>query len=80
MPIYEYKCHKCGYEFEHLAKKFSEKPPACPKCHSHQCSRLLSTFNTPTSVNRKSPCADGVCPVSDTCPSGQCCPNLCASD
>jgi len=32
MPIYEYKCSECGYEFEEI-QKFSDLPIAvCPKC------------------------------------------------
>lgn len=32
MPIYEYKCKKCGHEFEEI-QKFSDKPIAeCAKC------------------------------------------------
>ena len=28
MPIYEYKCHICGFRFE-LMQKIDEKPPKC---------------------------------------------------
>ena len=32
MPIYEYKCQKCNYEFEQL-QKFSDSPlTQCPRC------------------------------------------------
>ena len=32
MPIYEYRCHQCGLEFE-LLQKFSDEPPrACGEC------------------------------------------------
>jgi putative FmdB family regulatory protein len=32
MPIYEYKCKKCGHGFEKILK-FSDKQPAkCPEC------------------------------------------------
>ncbi len=32
MPIYEYKCSECGYEFEEI-QKFSDPPiTVCPKC------------------------------------------------
>jgi len=31
MPIYEYKCAKCDYEFEKIQKVGSTSPP-CPKC------------------------------------------------
>jgi len=33
MPIYEYKCTKCGYRFDML-QKFSDTPISlCPKCN-----------------------------------------------
>ena len=31
MPIYEYKCRKCGHQFE-VIRPFGAKPPSCPKC------------------------------------------------
>ena len=32
MPIYEYKCQKCGFRFEKL-QRFSDPPPGkCPEC------------------------------------------------
>lgn len=33
MPIYEYKCKKCKFEFEDL-KKIDSENPLCPKCNS----------------------------------------------
>ena len=75
MPIYEYRCRKCGHKFEHLARSFTEKPPACPECHTADCERLISTFNTSSSASKKSPCEGGVCPVSASSQAGQCCPN-----
>lgn len=41
MPIYEYKCTKCGKEFE-LIQKFSDKPvKKCPDC-SGKVEKLIS--------------------------------------
>ncbi|MBT8342643.1 MAG: zinc ribbon domain-containing protein [Desulfatitalea sp.] len=40
MPIYEYKCEKCGKEFEQLV--FGGECPACPGCESDQVCRLMS--------------------------------------
>ncbi len=32
MPMYEYRCSACGYQFE-LRQKFSDKPVTeCPEC------------------------------------------------
>jgi len=41
MPIYDYKCKKCGYRFE-KTQKITESPiRRCPKCRG-PVSRLLS--------------------------------------
>lgn len=35
MPLYDYKCSKCGYIFE-VQQKISEEPlKRCPKCKGH---------------------------------------------
>lgn len=32
MPIYEYKCPKCGAEQERLVRSTEAPPPDCPDC------------------------------------------------
>lgn len=32
MPTYEYKCDKCGYQFEQFQKMTDEPRKRCPKC------------------------------------------------
>ena len=45
MPIYEYKCDKCGKEFEMMTISMSEKVNAvCPKCKSKKTSKMMSRF------------------------------------
>lgn len=41
MPIYEYGCNKCGYEFEELVSDM-EFLPRCPKCGSTETGKLMS--------------------------------------
>ncbi len=42
MPTYEYKCPKCGTEFE-VFQKITSKPGAtCPKCGGKKATRQLS--------------------------------------
>jgi putative FmdB family regulatory protein len=42
MPIYEYKCQKCGYQFEQL-QKINDKPlTVCPNCHGRKLKKLVS--------------------------------------
>lgn len=43
MPIYEYKCRKCGHEFEALLRPPVTKA-ACPKCKSQALEQQLSAF------------------------------------
>ena len=45
MPIYEYRCGKCGNEFERLFsshKKMTESKVVCPRCASKRVRRLMS--------------------------------------
>jgi putative FmdB family regulatory protein len=42
VPIYEFECLKCGYQFEKL-QKLSDLPPAqCPSCGAKKISQVLS--------------------------------------
>lgn len=48
MPIFEYKCRKCGNTFEHLVLPTILEKAACPKCHSRgrNLEQLISMFAT----------------------------------
>lgn len=42
MPLYEYICAKCGFEFEEI-QKFSDKPiKKCPKCSALKVEKKVS--------------------------------------
>lgn len=46
MPIYEFKCTKCGEFFEVLVMaKDSDDTVNCPKCKSEEFERVLSSTN-----------------------------------
>jgi putative FmdB family regulatory protein len=50
MPIYEYRCRKCGKRFSVLTLRASETPSIqCDKCGSHAADRLMSRFAMPKS-------------------------------
>lgn len=50
MPIYEYRCRKCGKRFSVLTLRIGEKvDPRCTKCGSTLADRLMSRFATPRS-------------------------------
>ena len=42
MPIYEYKCAKCGNELEVMHKVSDPNPSECPKCHAAALERQMS--------------------------------------
>jgi len=42
MPIYEFRCEKCGHEFERLQKISDPDPDRCPECGESTVSRLIS--------------------------------------
>lgn len=45
MPLYEYRCQKCGTSFEMLRRiQDADRDVECPQCKSEQVERLLSTF------------------------------------
>jgi putative FmdB family regulatory protein len=50
MPIYEYRCRKCGKRFSVLTLRVSERVTAeCPKCGGRAADRLMSRFEMPKS-------------------------------
>jgi putative FmdB family regulatory protein len=42
MPLYEYKCKKCGHRFELIQSFSAEDAKECPVCHG-EVERLIST-------------------------------------
>jgi len=62
MPIYEYKCQKCGHEFERLI--WGEEKIKCPKCNSKRIEKLLPSS---ISIGKKGGNDFGSCPTG-TCP------------
>jgi len=47
MPLYEYRCEKCGESFEKLRRMTdADQAIACPRCDSEEVVRLLSNFAT----------------------------------
>lgn len=63
MPIYEYRCEKCGNTFEHLARRLSEPAPKCPKCGAANPKKQLSSFSAGKSSSGSLSCSTGTCPT-----------------
>ncbi len=52
MPLYEFRCDRCGASFEvrQSIAEHEQRKPACPKCHStERVEAMLSSFNAVTS-------------------------------
>ncbi|MCX5910519.1 MAG: zinc ribbon domain-containing protein [Deltaproteobacteria bacterium] len=46
MPIYEYRCGKCGHCFEQIHGVSGKDPKiVCPRCGDPQTERVMSTFS-----------------------------------
>lgn len=46
MPLYEYKCCECGFEFEEVRKMSDRMDVRCPECNHGVCTLLISKTNT----------------------------------
>ncbi len=42
MPVYEYRCNKCGHEFEEFQRITEDPIRKCPKCGKQTVERLIS--------------------------------------
>lgn len=63
MPLYEYRCRKCGHVTEVLEKAGAGGRHTCEKCGSHSMEKLMSTFG----VSSGDGSTGGSCPTG-TCP------------
>ncbi len=51
MPIYEYRCEKCGHAFEKFmtfAEHERQAKPPCPKCKARKVRQAPSVFQAVT--------------------------------
>jgi len=65
MPIFEYKCQKCGHVMEVLQKSRKATKQTCEKCGGSDVKKLLSGF----AVGQSQPTA----PACDSCENGSMC-------
>jgi len=65
MPIFEYRCKKCGHVTSFLEKAGSGKSHVCEKCGSKSVEKMLSTFAAKAgkSSTGDSSCPTGTCPL-----------------
>lgn len=62
MPIFEYKCGKCGTVFERLVSGTGDGV-TCEACGSRQVEKLFSSFSTFAAPSARTPCSGGGCPT-----------------
>lgn len=76
MPIYEYKCGKCGKISEFLVGVIQEKIDLqCKSCGSKELQKILSAGVVPSGTTSRVPYECKSCPSGmDACNMGQCCP------
>jgi len=63
MPIFEYKCNKCGHKAEFLEKSIGKNNHVCEKCGSGQMQKLFSGFSVGQSSQGGDSCPTGTCPT-----------------
>ena len=63
MPIFEYKCGKCGVVFEALLPKADHRV-SCAECGSKRVEKQFSTFSARVTAGSAVPCSTGGCPTS----------------
>jgi len=68
MPIFEYKCNKCGHMTEFLEKKADVRKHVCERCQSSDLQKLFSGFSVGQRNNLtprgNDSCPTGTCPLS----------------
>jgi len=66
VPIFEYRCAKCGHVTAFLEKVNARQRHACEKCGSRDTKKILSTFaaKSGTSQSSSASCPTGTCPLS----------------
>jgi putative FmdB family regulatory protein len=72
MPIYAFKCSKCGHEFDELVPRMDAVAP-CPECGSKKVARQLTApaaYTGSSAAAEVPPCATGGGCAGGACPFG----------
>jgi len=66
MPLFEYRCKKCGHVTSFLEKSDGKGPHACEKCGCKDTEKVFSTFaaRSGNSSSSSPACPTGTCPLS----------------
>jgi putative FmdB family regulatory protein len=71
VPLFEYRCKKCGEVTEFLENTGAPGPHPCGKCGSPSTHKAFSPFSARV-VAPAPACADGACKPSAVCRRGMC--------
>ncbi|MFA7237751.1 MAG: zinc ribbon domain-containing protein [Phycisphaeraceae bacterium] len=79
MPIYAFKCDKCGHEFEELVSRMDGSAP-CPQCSAKKVNRMLTApaDYRGTTGSPGSPGKSDACRMSPSGGGGCCCGGACS--
>ncbi len=65
MPLYKYRCAKCGHVVERIEKANASGRPTCEKCGSRRMEKMMPTFSVGSAAGVSgSSCPTGTCPLS----------------
>jgi putative FmdB family regulatory protein len=62
MPIFEFRCCACGWQFERIVlpgRSAEASATGCPSCHAAEAERIVSAFAVSSDTTRESHLADG---------------------
>jgi putative FmdB family regulatory protein len=63
MPIFEYKCNKCGHKMDFLEKSGGKGKHVCEKCGSPNMQKLFSGFSVGQGSRGSDSSTTGICPT-----------------
>ncbi len=65
MPMFEYRCRKCGHVTAFLEPSSGPQVHVCEKCGSKSTEKIFSTFTAKSGGSSSvSSCPTGTCPIS----------------
>lgn len=73
MPIFEYRCNKCGNQFEELLLTSIERRIPCPKCGNEDTEKIPSVIGGISVVSKSSYNCPSSCVNIDKCTTRRCC-------
>jgi putative FmdB family regulatory protein len=76
MPIFEYRCNKCGNVYEELVFGDRDRKVPCPSCGSDKSEKILSVIGGIAMGGSSAPSCGPSCAGASACAAGGgCCPH-----